>query len=172
MGCVLVREWSLLREAYFKQADYLDTSLESKSPRLEFNEHYFQLSRNAKAFKVWMSLKVYGFDKIRDMIQKDIDLTHYLAHKIEESSDFELKSKSHLAITCFRYIGKLQDETAIADLNQRLIPALEADGRVFITGTKLNQQFVIRACLINHRKTKETVAHLLQVIREVAGRLA
>ena len=52
IGCVLVKNWSLLRETYFKQADYLDTELEQKTARLEFNEHYFQLSRNAKAFKV------------------------------------------------------------------------------------------------------------------------
>ena len=52
IGCILVRNWQVLRETYFKQADYLDTQFEQKTARLEFNEHYFQLSRNGKAFKV------------------------------------------------------------------------------------------------------------------------
>jgi aromatic-L-amino-acid/L-tryptophan decarboxylase len=168
IGCILVRNWSILRETYFKQADYLDTKFEGKTARLEFNEHYFQLSRNAKAFKVWMSIKAYGFTNIQLMIQKDIDLTHYLAKLIEESSDFELKSTSDLAVACFRFKENYTSEKDITNLNQKLIPALEADGRVFITGTKLDNQFVLRACLINHRKQKPSVEYLLAVIRDVA----
>ena len=171
IGCVLVRNWQVLRETYFKQADYLDTKFEQKTARLEFNEHYFQLSRNAKAFKVWLSVKAYGFTKIQRMIQKDIDLTHYLAKLITESSDFELKSISHLAVACFSYKGNLTDADAIEARNQQLIPALEADGRVFITGTKLNGEFVLRACLINHRKQAASVEYLLETIRDVASTL-
>jgi aromatic-L-amino-acid/L-tryptophan decarboxylase len=172
IGCVLVRNWGILRETYFKQADYLDTRFEEKSARLEFNEHYFQLSRNAKAFKVWLSVKAYGFDKIQKMMQKDIDLTHYLADLITKSSDFELHSVSDLAVACFRYKGHLTNEADITALNQRLIPALEADGHVFIAGTKLNNQFVLRACLINHRKQKASVEFLLDTIRRVDSEIS
>jgi aromatic-L-amino-acid decarboxylase len=171
VGCVLVRDWSLMRETYFKAADYLGGKIEQTSNRLEFNEHYFQLSRNAKAFKVWMSVKAYGFNRIQEMIQKDIDLTHYLAKLITESSDFELKSSSHLAIACFRYVGNLTNVDEISSINQKLIPALEADGRVFITGTKLNDEFVLRACIINHRKTEKSIEYLLDTIRDVASSL-
>ena len=171
VGCVLVRDWSLMRETYFKAADYLGGKPAQTSNRLEFNEHYFQLSRNAKAFKVWLSVKAYGFTRIRQMIQKDIDLTHYLSKLETESSDFELKSSSHLAISCFRYVGNLTNEEHIVAINQKLIPALEADGRVFITGTKLNNEFVLRACIINHRKQESTIEYLLETIRDVAKNL-
>lgn len=171
IGCTLVRSWGALRESYFKQADYLDTSLEASNQRLEFNEHYFQLSRNAKAFKVWMSLKAYGFAQIQNMMRKDLALTRYLEQQLRASSDFELLTQSDLAIACFRYRGKLTDETAIAEINQALIPALENDGRVFITGTRLKGQFVLRACIINHRKSEASIDYLLDVIRDVATRL-
>jgi aromatic-L-amino-acid/L-tryptophan decarboxylase len=169
IGCILVQNWGVLRETYFKQADYLDTKFEEKTAaRLEFNEHYFQLSRNAKAFKVWLSVKAYGFTKIQKMIQKDIDLTHYLAKLIKKSSDFELKSQSDLAVVCFRFKGNYTSEQDIIAINEQLIPALEADGNVFIAGTKLNNEFVLRACLINHRKQKASVEFLLNTIRRVA----
>jgi aromatic-L-amino-acid/L-tryptophan decarboxylase len=172
IGCILVKNWGVLRETYFKQADYLDTQFEEKtSERLEFNEHYFQLSRNAKAFKVWLSVKAYGFAKIQKMIQKDIDLTHYLAKLIKKSTDFELKSQSDLAVVCFRFKGNFTNDQDIIDINQRLIPALEADGNVFIAGTKLNNEFVLRACLINHRKQKASVEFLLNTIRKVAANM-
>ena len=171
VGCTLVRNWKALRQTYFKQADYLDTTLEVDKKRLEFNEHYFQLSRNAKAFKVWLSIKAYGIKAIKAMIQKDIDLTHYLARQIKSASDFELNALSDLAVVCFRYVGNAQTELEIVDLNQKLIPALEEDGRVFITGTKLNGRFVLRACLINHRKNRESTDYLLEVIRECGKKL-
>jgi glutamate/tyrosine decarboxylase-like PLP-dependent enzyme len=171
VGCTLVRNWGLLRESYFKRADYLDTALEGKSARFEFNEHYFQLSRNAKAFKVWMSIKAYGLDRIQAAMQQDLDLTRYLEQQLEASPDFELKSQSALAIACFRYTGTGLNEQQVETINQSLIPALEADGRIFITSTRLNGKFVLRACIINHRKTQASIDYLLTVIREVAAGL-
>ena len=166
-GCILVKNWDLLRRAYFKKADYLDTSFEHQD-RLDFNEHSFQLSRNAKSLKIWMSIKTYGMRRFREMIQKDIDLTHYLSDQVEASDDFEIKSRSYLGVSCFRYVGNYVKESKITAINEQLIPALEKDGRIFITGTRLNGEFVLRACIINHRKQKEDIDYLLTVIRDVA----
>ena len=56
-------------------------------------------------------------------------------------------------------------------MNRDIIPALEQDGRVFITGTTLQDQQVIRACLINHRIQKENIDRLIRVIQEVGSSL-
>jgi len=167
VGCLLVKDWSTLNQSYFKEATYLDKSLETGNGRLEFNEHHFLLSRNAKSLKVWMSIKAFGMNRIKSMIQKDIDLAKYLTNQITKAHDFELIADSELAISCFHYTNGITDKNKIIELNRKLIPALEKDGRVFLTGTKLNGKFVLRACLINHRKTKETTDYLLEVIREV-----
>ena len=170
-GCTLVRSWDNLRRTYFKKAAYLDTELANDGNRLEYNEHYFQLSRNAKAFKVWMSIKAYGMKRLRDMIQKDIDLTDYLNEQVKKSKDFELVADSKLAVSCFRYVGNMTSKEDIVDFNRLLMPELEKDGRVFIMGTQLKGDYAIRACFINHRKTKETTDYLLEVIREVAEKM-
>lgn len=169
-GCLLVRDWDHLKRAYFKVASYLDARLE-EAGRVNFNEHYFQLSRNAKALKIWMSLKAYGINAIQDMIQKDVDLAKYLADTMDASDDFELVAGSDLAIACFRYVKGCNTEEEIDAINRKLIPALEKDGRVFITSTTINDTFVIRACLINHRMHEGTVDYLVNVIREVAAEL-
>ncbi len=170
-GCTLVRSWDKLKRTYFKKAAYLDTELANDGNRLEYNEHYFQLSRNAKAFKVWMTIKAYGMDRIKAMIQKDIDLTQYLNDLVRDAEDFELVADSKLAVSCFRYIGKMTSREEIVEFNRRLMPQLEKDGRVFIMGTSLKGEYAIRACFINHRKTKATTAYLLRVIREVAHKM-
>ena len=170
-GCTLVRNWSNLRRTYYKKAAYLDTELANDGNRLEYNEHYFQLSRNAKAFKVWVSIKAYGMRRLREMIQKDIDLTDYLNEQVKKSEDFELVADSKLAVSCFRYVGSMKSKEEIVRFNRLLMPELEKDGRVFIMGTQLKGDYAIRACFINHRKTKETTDYLLEVIREVAEKV-
>ena len=156
-----------MERSYFQKASYLDKSLEKENNRLDLNEHHFLLSRNAKSLKVWMTLKVYGLKRLKEMIQKDIDLTEFLKNEIKKSEDFELVSDSALAICCFRFNGGLNNEDEILKLNERLIPALESDGRIFITGTKLKGKLVLRACLNNHRKNIKSTKYLIETIREV-----
>ena len=167
VGCLLVKNWDLMQRSYFQKASYLDKSFEKENSRLDLNEHHFLLSRNAKSLKVWMTLKVYGLKRLKEMIQKDIDLTEFLKNEIEKSKDFELVSDSPLAICCFRFNGGLNNEDEILKLNKKLIPALESDGRIFITGTKLKGKLVLRACLNNHRKNIKSTKYLIETIREV-----
>ena len=150
-GCTLVRNWSMLNKTYYKKASYLFREGPDDG-RFDFNDYHFQLSRNAKALKVWMTFKAYGKNRIVEMIRKDIRLTQYLASKVSASNLFELCNSPELGIVCFRYLGSNKaNDQEIDILNRAIIPALEKDRRVFITGTLLNNRPVIRACLINHR---------------------
>ena len=168
-GCTLVKNWSMLNKTFYKKASYLSTD-STNDGRFDFNDHHFQLSRSAKALKIWMSFKAYGKKRLTQMIKKDIELTQYLAKELDAAKDFELCNSPDLGIVCFRYLGKnpeMPDPDSIDNLNRNIIPALESDGRVFITGTSLNNRPVIRACLINHRLQRRNVDFLLQVIRDV-----
>ena len=107
-----------MQRSYFQKASYLDKSFEKENSRLDLSEHHFLLSRNAKSLKVWMTLKVYGLKRLKDMIQKDIDLTEFLKNEIKKSEDFELVSDSPLAICCFRFNGGLNNEGEILIVSQ------------------------------------------------------
>ncbi len=170
VGCTLVRDWDALKRTYHKSAEYLDYGVHAE--RFDVSRHHFDLSRNTKAFKVWMSFKAYGAQRIAAMIAKDIELADYLARCCDEASDFETVTAGPLAITCFRYIaGGGLDADELDAFNARLPDALEKDGRVFITGTRLHGRPVLRACIINHRFARSDIDYLLEVIREVAERV-
>lgn len=177
IGCVLVKNWQQLYDTYYTPASYLDEGKPAASSgeesRFNITEHHFDLSRNGKALKAWMSLKTFGAARMREMIHKDIALTRYLAEQVNACEDLELITEPSLGIVCFRFIGASghATEAQIEQWNRALIPALEQDGRVFITGTTLQQRRVIRACLINHRLSEENIDYLIAVIREVATQL-
>ncbi len=173
-GCTLVKNPDQLRRTFYKKADYLSTDANNDG-RFDFNEYHFQLSRNAKALKIWMSFKAYGAANILRMIEKDILLTKFLKDQLVKTGEFEISNDPLLSVLCFRYLGKngfaKNDEEKLDRLNREIIPALEKDGRVFITGTTLQNQQVIRACLINHRLQEKNIDHLVKVIREVGESL-
>lgn len=172
VGCAIVRNWNNLNRTYHKSATYLSSDA-ADDGRFDFNSHHFQLSRNAKALKVWMSFKAYGGDRIRDMISKDIRLTQYLADLVSADNQFELCHDPITGIVCFRYLGSGDlSVKAIDDLNKSIIPALESDGRVFITGTILYDRPVIRACLINHRMQEKDLDYLINVIKDVGDSIS
>jgi len=74
-------------------------------------------------------------------------------------------------VVCFQYrtpdTSVHKDEEYLDDLNSRLLEALEKDGRVFLSGTKIHGMKVLRACSVNHRLRREDVDYLLEVIRDI-----
>ena len=172
-GCALFRDWEGLRRTYHHAAAYLATD-QGGDGRRDLNEYSFQLSRNFKALKIWMTFKGYGAARLRQAIANDIANAAYLANRLRTAEDFELVHEPELSIVCFRYLGSAGNRNGtepIDHLNRALIPALEADGRVFITGTTVAGRPVIRACCINHRQRPDDLAFLLTVIRSVGEKV-
>ena len=166
-GCALIKNWDSLHRTFQREASYLSSDKQNDG-RLDFNDYGFQLSRNAKSLKIYMTFKAFGGDRLRKAIADDIENTRYLAKLVTEAPDFKQCSDVVLGIVCFQFLGaKGGTTTHINQLNKKMIPALERDGRVFIAGTTLNESSVIRACLINHRQEPKHLSFLLQVIREV-----
>jgi glutamate/tyrosine decarboxylase-like PLP-dependent enzyme len=175
-ACILVREPRALRDTFQIVADYLreESDAGSDGP-LDFKDYGPQLSRNFRALKVWMTFKAYGAKKLRAAIESNIEIMRYLADRIDQSTDFVRVAPVPLSVVCFQYRTSDNfirgDQKYLDDLNSRLPEALEKDGRVFLSGTKIVGKRVLRACSVNHRLHREDVDLLLDVIREVGGSL-
>jgi len=140
---------------------------------LDFKDYGPQLHRNFRALKVWMTFKAYGANKLRAAIESNIEIMRYLAEQIDQSKDFVRLAPVPLSVVCFQYRTpdtSLHGEQKYLDqLNSELAEALEKDGRVFLSGTKIHGKTVLRACSVNHRLRREDADFLLDVIREVGG---
>ena len=171
IGCTLIKDASALKKAYRAPAVYLNTD-KHDSARFDAADHHFDLSRSAKALKVWMSFKAYGANRFRSMIRKDIDMTKYLNRLLQTNDNFEVVATGPLAIICFRFLGPgKQSKQVIDQQNTSLVSALEEDGRIFITGSQLHKRPILRACVINHRVQKNDINHLVKVIEEIGSQI-
>ncbi len=171
-GCVLVRDSVELRRTFSMIPDYLRSDAEG-SGRFDFMEYNFQLSRDFKALKVWMTFKAYGAEVLRTAIQENIDTMRHLAALIDQSSDFERLAPAPLSIVCFRYrtddARYHQDDEYLSLVNGKLLEGAEKDGRTFISGTKIQGRTALRACCVNHRTQTRDVEYLLNVLREIGS---
>lgn len=168
-AAILVKEPENLRRTFSLIPDYLESD-QSDDGRTDLMEYQMPLTKSFKSLKVWMTLKAYGGRRLRNSIAQDIENAAYLRKMIEQSGDFECLAPSPLSILCFRYTpGHLMEEE-IEQLNRSLIRDIEQDGRIFLTGTKLNGKTALRTCFINPRTGKENVERIIHTIRDLGQR--
>ena len=126
-----------------------------------------------------MSLKQYGVKKYVRLIDQNVHLAQYLAELIKESDDFELVTHLNLSVVCFRYVPddlknhEFDDiqQKKIGDylnsLNRAIAEAMRKDGRVLLSSNVLDNKFVLRACIVNYRTTRQNIENILEIVREL-----
>ena len=78
-----------------------------------------------------------------------------------------------LSVCCFRYAPATvqDDEEALDRLNERLMTAIQADGRTYCSNAVIGGRFCLRACVVNFRTEADDMETLLAVASEHGARL-
>ena len=169
-GGALVKNPEHLRRTFSTIPAYLKSD-QQNGGRTDLMEYNLPLTKEFKALKVWMTIKAYGADCIRDEISSDIDKAQYLVDLIKNNEKLELMAPAPLSIVCFRYNQDGMDARELDRLNDNLIDRIETDGRVFLTGTKINGTTALRVCFINHRTQKEDIELLKTTVLDLGKEL-
>jgi aromatic-L-amino-acid/L-tryptophan decarboxylase len=128
-----------------------------------------ELSRRFRALKLWATLRFHGAHRLAAAIAEDIRLAAHLADLVALAEDFELLAGPGLSVCCFRHAPTHVDDPALDAHNERILHALQRDGRVYLSSATIDGRFALRACITNFRTTQADVERVLTVIRELAG---
>ena len=153
-GCVLVRNGQALRNAFEILPDYLRDA-EADAEEVNFCDLGLQLTRSARALKIWVSLRYFGLEAFREAIRRSLEVAAAAARRVEESQTLELMAPPSLGVVCFR--RRELDEAA----NAGLVSALERSGTGLISTTRLRGRFALRMCVLNHQSAPEDVEAVL-----------
>ncbi len=170
-GGLLVKNPGHLRETFSTIPDYLKSD-QAGDGRTDLMEYNLPLTKEFKALKVWMTLKTYGARKLTATIQRDIEKAQYLVNEIEKADHLEMMAPAPLSIVCFRYNFGQVSPKKLTQLNDEIINRVEQDGRIFLTGTKINGQTALRVCFINHRTSNRDVEAIIKVVTEIGQNTA
>ena len=164
LGCVLVRDRDHLRETFRILPEYLkDTQLHSDE--FNFTDYGIQLSRNFRALKLWMSIKVFGLAAFRAAIERGFVLAEFAEACLRGMPGWEIVTPAQMGIVCFRY-SALDDDAHLS-----LVQTLLEDGFALITSTILRGQTVLRTCTINPRTTEADIRAALERLDGFARRV-
>jgi glutamate/tyrosine decarboxylase-like PLP-dependent enzyme len=168
-GFAFVREDRWRRGAFSEHADYLPPL---DDPRPAFAYHSPEGSRRSRALTVWATLRAYGAEGYRAMVERHLDLAARLVERIDAEPAFERLAEAPLNIVCFRWRPPgVVAEDDLDRLNRRLGEALLEDGRVFAGTTLFEGRVAFRPAIVNWQTRPEDVDMLVDVLIELGERL-
>jgi aromatic-L-amino-acid/L-tryptophan decarboxylase len=174
-GCALVRDGRLLRDTWSLVPPYLRTEEGKGFGGLPwYSEYGFQQTRGFRALKLWMTLQHLGRSGVAGLVRRHVTLAHRFAAAVDAASDLERVAPVELSVVCFRYAppGWMEDAARLDTLNKRLAERIQAEGRVFLTGTVLRGRYALRASVLHYGTTEADVDALVETVRATGDRLA
>jgi aromatic-L-amino-acid decarboxylase len=119
------------------------------------------LSRGFRALKVWMTLSVYGADRIGAVAQQTCDLAAMLAARVDGEPALQRLAPVALNIVCFRYVAAGGD---LDRLNADIVADLQEAGIAAPSTTTVGGVLAIRAAIVNHRTTAADMVVLVDAV--------
>lgn len=164
-GCTLVKNPRYLTDTFSSHPEYYNFSKSEDEVVQNFYEYGLQNSRGFRALKVWLSLQQLGRSGYEKLIGEDIQLSKLLYSLADKHNELEAISQN-LSITTFRYIPK--DSTRnieyLNKLNETLLDVLQAGGEVFLSNAIVNQQYCLRACIVNFRTSAKDIEEIIEIV--------
>ena len=134
-------------------------SIEGNESEINFYDYGIQLTRRFRALKFYMSIKTYGLNAFKEAITYNIDLAEETEEILRKSKEWEVVSPATLAVINFRYhpLGLELSEKKLDALNQEISRRVVASKEALLVTTILQNQVVLRMCLINPKTSIEDV---------------
>jgi aromatic-L-amino-acid decarboxylase len=174
----LTRRLDVIRGAFSLVPEYLRT-LDREGAVHDYNEYTPQLGRRFRALKMWMLLRYFGLEGLRARLREHIALAQQFAGWVDAEPDAERLAPVPFSTVCFRwrprrYAGREDDPQVRAELdrlNTALLEAVNREGRVFLSHTRLRDRMTLRLAVGSVRTEARHVALAWERIREHAARL-
>jgi aromatic-L-amino-acid decarboxylase len=177
-GATLVREGGLvLRDAFDITPEYLSEERESmKGADVEYDFfRYGQLgTRRFNALKIWMALKFMGVHGYAEIIERQIDLTHYLAARLDELKEFERVGEVETAVCCFRFLPasvRSQPPGVQDSLQLKLQQRVEQSREAWVSSTVLKGRRALRVNVNSFLTERRHIDDLVELLHRESAKL-
>ena len=168
-GCLLVREQASLRQAHQINAAYLPPFQEDAS-HVDFCEISPELSRDFRALRVWLPLKLFGWDTFSQYLNEKIDLCGQAFEAIKSLKHIEITSPPQLSTFAFRLAPPdVLSTAALNSLNHDFLARINQQRKIFLSGTTIDGIFMIRVCVLCFRTHEK---HILRCISAIENNIS
>ena len=132
-----------------------------------FFEETVELSRRARALKLWLSLRYHGLEGFRASIAGNIRQAQRLAARVDAEPSLDRVAAVPLSAVCFRWTDG--DPATLDETNAAILDRVNRRGRVYLSNATVHGHFVLRACITNHRTTDADVDAVVEEVLAAAS---
>ena len=152
-GAALVRDGQQLLDAFSASAEYIrpfsETDVGSSPADLSP-----ELTRHFRALRLWLPLQIAGIAAFRAAQAEKLALARYFHARLSELEDWDPGPAPDLSVVAFRYLPKSGD---VDEFNDRLLKHIQQEGRVMLSGTRIDGSFRLRCAILCFRTHIEHV---------------
>jgi glutamate/tyrosine decarboxylase-like PLP-dependent enzyme len=146
-GAVVVRDGRLLQDAFSASGEYIRPLGESEvgpSPA----DLSPELTRHFRALRLWLPLQMAGVAAFRAAQSEKLALARYFHARLAEIDGFDPGPEPQLSVVAFRYLPKSGDAD---EFNERLMRHIQQEGRVMMSGTRIDGTYRLRCAILCFR---------------------
>lgn len=167
-GAMLVRDGGrVLRDAFDITPEYLSEDRGGADVEYDFFRYGQMGTRRFNSLKLWMALQFMGRQGYAATVERHIDLTNYLAGRIDQLPDFKRLGEVETAVCCFRFVPVTLKSTSGADqdrVQQRLQQRIERGGKAWLTTTVLKGRRALRVNINSFLTERRHVDDLVELL--------
>jgi aromatic-L-amino-acid decarboxylase len=157
IGAVLVKD----KEAVFHSHHYTANYMQDANVNGQINPADVspELTKHFRGLRMWLPLNLHGIEPFVACLDEKLLLTTYFREELKRIG-FEIGPEPDLSVSYFWYPSG-GDENAF---NEKLMENIHNDGRVFLSSTKIEGQFVIRMAILYFKTKKATIDKTIKMI--------
>jgi len=165
-GAALVREGQHLLDAFSADAAYMHQPVGADvgpSP----GDLSTELTRHFRALRLWLPLQLAGIGAFRAAQAEKLALARYFHARLSQLDGWDPGPEPDLSVVAFRYLPKSGD---VDDFNERLMHHIQQEGRVMLSGTRIDGSYRLRCAILCFRTHLEHVDECVDaILRGVAA---
>jgi aromatic-L-amino-acid/L-tryptophan decarboxylase len=167
-GAVLVRGGGrVLRDAFDITPEYLNEDRGGADVEFDFFRYGQMGTRRFNSLKLWMAIKTLGRQGYAEIIERQIELTKYLASRIDQLNDFQRAGEVETAVCCFRFLPPSRANVGGVEqdrLQQKLQQEIERSGEAWITTTILHGRRALRVNINSFLTERRHIDDLVELL--------
>ena len=145
--------------------EYLKNKGSESGEVIDYMDWSIPLGRKFRGLKLWQVINYYGINGLREYIRENVDYTQQLKTWIEANPDFEIVAPVPLNLVCFKHKNG-------NEFNQKLHEEINRSGKLYITRTKINDEYILRFSIGQPTTTIEHVKNSWNLIVSTAKELS
>ena len=159
-----VRDAKALTNTFQLVPEYLKTR--SDDYVNNYSDWTIPLGRRFRALKLWFVLRYYGLQGLQQKLKHHLELAKDFRQKVAGHPDFEILAPTTMNVVCFRMKPEaVQSEEKLNELNEELLHAVNATGKIYITHTKLEGIYTLRMVIAQTHVEGRHVEEAWQVLQ-------